>query len=168
MNKTPQKIDVGNTSAIKCKKNKEKRSRKRKRNSEAEIKKSKPETKIVRFSRCARCFISHFPHKKFCRWTTLKESRCNKVEFFFDKNIIDIICKRLDFLEKTDVYNEKQEIIRLRGGALGEKSKQSLIVSQAVESARKHGIDIIQGKINYNKVISIFTSLHDFNKIIVI
>ena len=60
--------------------------------------------------RCRKCFITHFPHPKFCRWEAMKRGKRNDdsntsslIDMDIVKNINDKICS----LESTTKVNEK-------------------------------------------------------------
>ena len=61
--------------------------------------------------------------------------------------------------------NEKGQIEILRGGAKGKSDKLPLMISQAIESAQKHGIKLIPGKLNAADGNCAFESvLHNINE----
>ena len=114
--------------------------------------------------RCRRCFISHFPNQKFCRWAigkyqstvassaeTDKEHKCEEISVSssWDISLINHIWIRINALSS---YRKKSRLVshlvRLRGGSNTETSKIPLIFSQAIESAKKHGINLEPGKLN--------------------
>ena len=113
---------------------------------------------------CNRCFISHFPNKKFCRWTignsprTVvisaeidKKNKCAKlsVSSSLDINLINHIWIRINALSS---YRKSSwlgtPLPRLRGGSNKESHEIPLIFSQAIASAKKHGIKLKPGKLN--------------------
>ena len=59
-----------------------------------------------------------------------------------DQKQIDLILNRISYLEKTN------SIVRLRGGMYNNKATQQVMVVQAIESAKKHNINLTQGILN--------------------
>ena len=136
------------------------------------------------FLRCSKCFRSHFPNQKFCRWVNsamelkkfCEHVRCTKEKKnlksengTLDNNFIKQITNRIAILEmssSSDMSNTKlkQKHIRLRGGFNVQGNIQSLMVTKALESARKHGANLIQGKLNQADGNCVFESvIHNIN-----
>ena len=95
--------------------------------------------------RCNGCWNIHFPGtNRFCRWycslkkemenTTLDKDMNSKV---FDDKILLLINNHVENLEM-------KELPRLRGGMVNNNSV-SLLISQAIENASKHGINLAPG-----------------------
>ena len=115
--------------------------------------------KFPQILRCAKCFVNHFPVSKFCKWELRREQSRRQERTFsnvaLNENEVKIILKHIDILEMhiafleiildADVLNKPDEITRLTGGA---GSKPSLMINQAIESAKKHGINLSQGTLN--------------------
>ena len=58
--------------------------------------------KFPQVSRCEKCFLSHFPHKKFCRWKTL-----------VDKKPLHKLVEKATLLDETTVYLILSRIVYL-------------------------------------------------------
>ena len=70
--------------------------------------------------RCGNCFKTHFPNRKLCKW----------------------------FMLRKDIQKDKNKSRRLRGGTGEGTSVISVLVSRAIESGKKHGINLVQGILN--------------------
>ena len=117
------------------------------------IKTSKQETSEGKFPeviRCNKCFRSHYPFRKYCRQSILKretkmfEKRVVRTMPELDETTIILLLHHVDKLERT--LNEKvsdTETKRLRGGA-GSKN-HSLLLTNAIENGKKHGINLVPG-----------------------
>ena len=84
-----------------------------------------------------------------------------------DNNFIEQIKNKIAFLDmssSSDMSNTKQKSIRLRGGVNVQGNIQSDMVNKAIESARKHGANLIQGKLNQSNGDCAFDSvMHNIN-----
>ena len=94
-----------------------------------------------------------YNHKLLSRFKPKTKSIKSKHEIFeataeqhgntiIDQKQIDLILNRISYLEKTN------SIVRLRGGMYNNKATQSVMVVQAIESAKKHDINLTQGILN--------------------
>ena len=97
--------------------------------------------------RCKHCFRSHFPSRKACKFNLNKEGKENKmgklakVTEILDNETMQILQNYIRYLESGSPENK---MIRLRGGA----GNSPLIITRAIDSAKRHGISLIQGVLN--------------------
>ena len=98
---------------------------------------SKEQQKIL--TRCSKCFFSHTPFKRFCKVARIKESKKKREivleNIELDKSMLSLVDKRIRFLELG---------LKFSGGA----KSDGLMIKQAIESARKHSIKLVAGKLN--------------------
>ena len=97
--------------------------------------------------RCKKCFHSHFPSRKVCKLNIPKEEKVMKIaKGVLDEGTIKLLQSYIGYLENklTD------KTLRLRGGAGngGSQSQSPLIIARAIESAKKHGIHLVEGIFN--------------------
>ena len=107
--------------------------------------------------RCCNCSKTHFPHTKFCTWTILRKIRLlNEVEvqeakqFILDDRVKKILLNAISYLEtkfESLQKSSQNEHIRLQGG-YGDGTTCSLLVTRAIQSAKKHGVNLVEGKLN--------------------
>ena len=96
--------------------------------------------------RCKKCMKTHTPFKRFCKWSTYKRGEMtNRDPVVLNENIIQLILHHIRYLETQ--YNSKIDT-RLRGGAWNWEGTSSTLVYQAINSANKHGIKLVQGTLN--------------------
>ena len=116
--------------------------------------------------RCQKCFYSHFPCIKFCKkHNKLKEKKI-AVDRSEKKNVDDrllkLVVEGINFLENK-LCNEglDKNCKRLRGGANTENNDliHSVIVTRAIQSAQKHGINLVQGTLNQGNGNCAFDSI---------
>ena len=94
------------------------------------------EGKYPEVNRCIKCFVNHFPSANSCKFYAkkpLSEKTKLKLNSYFSNLNID---------------NSAKKIIRLRGGAGNGDNESPLLVTQAIESAKKHGINLVIGVLN--------------------
>ena len=109
-----------------------------------------PLTKVPVVRRCQSCFYSHFPNKKFCHWSMLRKDISLRI---YEKEISQHKANLLRNCINQQNTHGSQRILqkksfRLRGGAEQERGGASLLVDRAIESARKHGLNLVQGILN--------------------
>ena len=126
--------------------------------------------------RCATCFITHFPFKRFCKQRLLSEflnqkERIPEQKAKNSQEAKETIVPNLyllqyciHFLEtkyntcgcNCTCYEEEQEegsdvnteSIRMRGGAGFSEMSTHTLITRAIESGKKHGINLAEGKLN--------------------
>ena len=109
------------------------------------------EGKYPKYIRCIKCFKTHFPSTKACKFMLQKKDKDNELaKIETDLTIIDeettLLLKY--YICYLEAKSPDEEILRLRGGARNGESNSPMLVTRAVESARKHGIDLVQGILN--------------------
>ena len=95
--------------------------------------------------RCKKCFKSHFPSRKVCKWNLPKAGKDKKLtNKVLDRKTIQLLKNYFDYLKTEKTF------VRLRGGAgsVSSHSPSPLIITRAIESARKHGINLVPGIFN--------------------
>jgi hypothetical protein len=98
-------------------------------------------------SRCKGCFSSHFPYKKFCNWSKLRKGNADSWMIgSLSKDKRQLLAKFLKKEMSEDIV--VKNTVRLSGGAGVGGSTSSNLVDRAIESAKKHGINLIQGTIS--------------------
>ena len=93
--------------------------------------------------RCSKCFINHFPLKKFCRWNS--KDRVTRVQTPAHKNEVSSIplsyleCKKSKSLECLTQFRKCFDgtAQMFRGGANKNPQKEPLMIKKAIESAKK-------------------------------
>ena len=97
--------------------------------------------------RCNKCFKSHFPSRKICKLNMPKVGKENKIaNKALDNETIKILHNYIGYLkQKAEIENK---LIRLRGGAVSAGNIPPLIMTRAIESAKKHGINLVPGILN--------------------
>ena len=121
--------------------------------------------------RCHKCWKTHFPSRKICQRLISREfenehpvetsskptvfdsktlnilSYC--IEYLELKSLIDIkcTCQKDQPLEPTEAQYRNERIV-LQGGYGKHPRTSSLLVVRAIESAKKHGINIVEGILN--------------------
>ena len=91
--------------------------------------------------RCKKCFKSHFPSRKVCKWNLPKAEKDKKLtNKVLDRKTIQLLKNYFDYLKTEKTF------VRLRGGAgsVSSHSPSPLIITRAIESARKHGINFVR------------------------
>jgi hypothetical protein len=124
-------------------------------NEKVTLKLESSENKYPEVLRCKSCMKSHTPFRKFCKWSMLKKAmkinndKPEKKVAEIDEETIELLINHIIYLEKDSCkYISKKEIFRLRGGAGNGNSASSMLVTRAIESAKKHGINMVQGTLN--------------------
>ena len=107
--------------------------------------------------RCCNCSKTHFPHKKFCTWTILRKTKLiyevevqEAKQINLDDRIKKILRNAISYLEtkfESLQQSSQNEHLRLQGG-YGNDTACSLLVTRAIQSAKKHGINLVEGKLN--------------------
>ena len=93
------------------------------------------EGKFPSVTKCDNCFISHFPNKKFCRWSTLETTRKetkikHKADILLDETMVSLILSHITLIETIS----KSKLLRLRGGAGENELTRPVMISQAIEN----------------------------------
>ena len=158
----------------KKKREKKKREKKKEKERISAIKKNEKELKIIRdelpILRCYNCKKSHFPLKKFCNWTIARELRNTMLEelrpepILLDEETMGVIIYSIKYLEMKTAHitctstcdesvkaHSSEDIsgkIRLQGGYGDESNTSSVLVTRAIQSGKKHGISLVEGKLN--------------------
>ena len=121
--------------------------------------------------RCYNCLKTHFPSKKICQLWISKELKNGNlpetklkpvlletetlnlllysIKYLELKNLIDVkcTCKEPGELDSSkDVSGNK--IVQLKGGYGKESRTSSILIKSAIQSANKHGICLVEGKVN--------------------
>ena len=84
--------------------------------------------------RCGGCFQTHFPNRKLCMWYLRKHD----YEEYKDE---------IKYENKPKIDISINGVVRLRGGA-NRESSFPVLVKRAIQSAKKHGINLKPGTIN--------------------
>ena len=150
-----------------------KRSKEKEQLFDIKQKRDEPETSEDKFPilRCHNCWKTHFPSRKICQRlisgefeneypveasskpTVLDSDFLNIllycIEYLELKSLIDTKCtcqKNQAVLPSQDNYGSER--ILLKGGYGDNPRTSSLLVGRAIESAKKHGINIVEGMLN--------------------
>jgi hypothetical protein len=100
--------------------------------------------------RCNSCMKTHFPVIRFCKWSLSKsEAKIGKEKKKTEPVQLDEETKYLlhNHIRYLELHASK-EIPRLKGGAGNNEGNPSILVTRAIESARKHEINLEQGTLN--------------------
>ena len=103
---------------------------------------SSSQTTNIRVVRCNMCFVSHFPFSKICAKSKIQMSRIPSAK----QNLLCDFLLRLEGASKEGFKNTDLPMAnpkRLQGGV--KHGSIPLMIKQAIESARKHGIDLVPG-----------------------
>ena len=142
------------------------------------------------WSRCGICFISHTPHRKFCRWKLSRKKIKDHVKIetqCLTEKQTELISKRIAFLEqgKSSKASLVVQILgneflvrdnfwpyRLKGGAKTNQDEianhisalqesNSVMVGKAIENAKYHNINLYHGVPNMADGNCAFESIID-------
>ena len=93
--------------------------------------------------RCKNCMKSHFPNKRFCKWSASRHKE--ELGKTLEEETKKSVKKHVEDLSKH--YSKLIKPTRLRGGANVDGAQSSLFV-KAISNAKKHGINLVPGILN--------------------